>query len=197
MLGARESIKKAVLSTQGSVKRVTRIAVKVGTGYGPAQPKTFLEEVCANDHPPSDRVFSSAVSTEKEHSSHPLRYWDIARGTGPAESTFLGPVTTDEMRRMKTQTAVHLMWLLILVLQFAWITKGLFLDFIWMLTVENSRSSTFKLQFNMLLRLIDQYKQLLVKKDVSIWCIFQWLEKRVFNHSLFNQMFCLYLDCID
>ncbi|KAK2903541.1 hypothetical protein Q8A67_008254 [Cirrhinus molitorella] len=32
---------------------------------------------------------------------------------------------TDEMRRMKTQTAVHVMWLLILVLQFASLTKGL------------------------------------------------------------------------
>ncbi|XP_052434032.1 uncharacterized protein LOC127974645 [Carassius gibelio] len=29
------------------------------------------------------------------------------------------------MRRMKTQTTVHLMWLLILVLQFAWLTKGM------------------------------------------------------------------------
>lgn len=74
MLGERESIKKAVLSTQGSVKRATRMAVKVVTGYVPAQPKTFLEEVLANDHPPSDRVFFSTVSTEKEHSSHPLRY---------------------------------------------------------------------------------------------------------------------------
>lgn len=187
MLGGRESIKKSVLSTQGSVKRATRVAVKVGTGYLPAQPKTFLEEVLANDHPPSDRVFFSAVSTEKEHSSHPLCSWDITRGTAPAERAFLGPVMTDEMRRMKTQTAVHLMWLLILVLQFASLTKGLFLDFILMLTVDcfmidmySSRSLTFKLKFNMLLRLIEQYKQLLVKKDVSIFCIVQWLKMRVF-----------------
>lgn len=188
MLGWRESIKKSVLSTRGSVKRATLVAVKVGTGYVPAQPKTFLEEILANEHPPSDRVFFSAVSTEKEHSSHPLRYLVIAWGTGPAERAFLGPVTSDEMRRMKTQTAVHLMWPLILVLQFAWLTKGLFLIFILMLTVEcfmidmdSSRCSVFKLNFNILLCLIEQYKQLLVKKDVSIFCIVQWLEILTFS----------------
>ncbi len=49
-----------------------------------------------------------------------------------------------------------------------------------MIDMDSSRSLTFKLKFNMLLRLIEQYKQLLVKKDVSIFCIVQWLKMRVF-----------------
>lgn len=134
MLGERESIKKSVLSSQGSVKRATCTAVKVGTGYVPAQPKTFLEGFLAKEHPPSSTVFS----TQSLLRTSTAFIRAIARGTAPAQRAFRGPVTTENMRMMKIQTAVHLMRLLILVLQFASLTNGVFSYFILILTVEEN-----------------------------------------------------------